>query len=94
MYGFNGQFVELLKYIFALLLLCDLMHDIEAIIHNSKKITTNTILRCTSVYLQTFFIIYFKDLAVGGRTGLVGKASNSRSGDPGSIFGQVGVLFP
>ena len=29
-----------------------------------------------------------------GRTGLVVRASDSGSGDPGSILGQVGVLFP
>ena len=29
-----------------------------------------------------------------GRTGLVVRASDSRSGDPGSILGRVGVLFP
>ena len=30
----------------------------------------------------------------GGRTGLVVRASDSGSGDPGSILGRVGVLFP
>ena len=30
----------------------------------------------------------------GGRTGLVVRASDSGSGDPSSILGQVGVLFP
>ena len=29
-----------------------------------------------------------------GTTGLVVRASNSGSGDPGSILGRVGVLFP
>ena len=29
-----------------------------------------------------------------GRTGLVVKASDSGSGDPGSILSRVGVLFP
>ena len=29
-----------------------------------------------------------------GRTGLVVRASDSESGDPGSILGRVGVLFP
>ena len=29
-----------------------------------------------------------------GRTGLVGRASDSRSGDSGSILRLVGVLFP
>ena len=33
-------------------------------------------------------------LPSGGRTGLVGRASDSGSGDPGSILGGVGVLFP
>ena len=30
----------------------------------------------------------------GERTGLVVRASDSRSGDPGSILSRVGVLFP
>ena len=30
----------------------------------------------------------------GGSTGLVVRASDSGSGDPGSILGRVGVLFP
>ena len=33
-------------------------------------------------------------LSVGERTGLVVIASDSGSGDPGSILSQVGVLFP
>ena len=33
-------------------------------------------------------------VAGGGRTGLVVRASDSRSGDPGSILGRVGALFP
>ena len=31
---------------------------------------------------------------MGGRTGLMVRASDSGSGDPGSILGRVGVLFP
>ena len=31
---------------------------------------------------------------VGERTGLVVRALDSGSGDPGSILGRVGVLFP
>ena len=31
---------------------------------------------------------------LGGRTGLVVRASDSGSGNPGSILGRVGVLFP
>ena len=39
--------------------------------------------------------IYFQFLIfVRGRTGLVVRASDSGSGDPGSILGRVGVLFP
>ena len=33
------------------------------------------------------------NLQTGGRTGLVARASNSGSGDPGSILGRAGVLF-
>ena len=33
-------------------------------------------------------------LNLGERTGLVVRASDSGSGDPGSILGRVGVLFP
>ena len=33
------------------------------------------------------------NLDVGGPTGLVVRASDSGSGDPGSILGWVGVLF-
>ena len=33
-------------------------------------------------------------LSWGERTGLMVRASDSESGDPGSILGRVGVLFP
>ena len=33
-------------------------------------------------------------LVLGERTGPVVRASDSRSGDPGSILSRVGVLFP
>ena len=33
-------------------------------------------------------------ICLGGRTGLVVRASDSGSEDPGSILGRVGVLFP
>ena len=42
-------------------------------------------------YLQDYFT-YIK--TSGGCTGLVVRASDSGSGDPGSILGRVGVLFP
>ena len=35
-----------------------------------------------------------KEYQRGGRTGLVVRASDSGSGDPGSILSRVGVLFP
>ena len=48
-------------------------------------------------YLITYFNDYTKQTANatvdGGRTGLVVRASDSGSGDPGSILGRVGVLF-
>ena len=42
--------------------------------------------------LWLFFQVTFKS-GGGGRTGLVVRASDSGSGDPGSILGRVGVLF-
>ena len=56
-----------------------------------------------SVYLETqtrksFIVANWSNpssqIARGGRTGLVVRASDSGSGDPGSILGRVGVLFP
>ena len=38
--------------------------------------------------------LHFSKKRKGERTGLVVKASDSGSGDPGSILGRVGVLFP
>ena len=38
--------------------------------------------------------IFFNTLYQGEHTGLVVRASDSESGDPGSILGRVGVLFP
>ena len=35
----------------------------------------------------------YNKLTLGERTGLVVRASDSGSGDPGSILGRVGVLF-
>ena len=43
---------------------------------------------CKSIILQTVHI------SMGERTGLVVSASDSGLGDPGSILGRVGVLFP
>ena len=45
----------------------------------------------TCLFTAAFF---FKALFQLGRTGLVVRASDCGSGDPGSILGRVGVLFP
>ena len=37
---------------------------------------------------------HWVQLQLGERTGLVVRASDSESGDSGSILGRVGVLFP
>ena len=39
-------------------------------------------------------LTFFLEGGGGGRTGLVVRALDSGSGDPGSILGRVGVLFP
>ena len=44
---------------------------------------------CLSMMLTFFNLNQF-----GERTGLVVRASDSELGDPGSILGRVGVLFP
>ena len=41
-----------------------------------------------------FLVLPNQTSFVGERTGLVVRASDSGSGDPGSILGRVGVLFP
>ena len=45
----------------------------------------------TSLLIGNLYQFFMK---TGGRTGLVVRASDSGSGDPGSILGRVGVLFP
>ena len=40
------------------------------------------------------FLCYRQQRVVGGRTGIVVRASDSGSEDPGSILGRVGLLFP
>ena len=39
-------------------------------------------------------IVVIQIINFGERTGPVVRASDSGSGDPGSILGRVGVLFP
>ena len=44
---------------------------------------------------QSFWLISFARIIYEGeRTGLMVRASDSGSGDPGSILGRVGVLCP
>ena len=47
-----------------------------------------------SALFWSFKILRVFSLEQRGRTGLVVRASDSGSGDPGSILGRVGVLFP
>ena len=47
-----------------------------------------------TVYEKSRKYVLVHKTILGGRTGLVVRASDSGSGDPGSILGQVGVLFP
>ena len=44
------------------------------------------------VYKSALYILHTHTLWVGGRTGLMDRASDSGSGDPGSILGRVGVF--
>ena len=44
--------------------------------------------------LERVRVIHSVTISFGERTGLVVRASDSESGDPGSILGRVGVLFP
>ena len=48
----------------------------------------------TADKLELSFSFLLGEGLEGGRTGLVVRASDSGSGDPGSILGRVGVLFP
>ena len=47
---------------------------------------------CKPMYV-VYYIVEHITSRPGWRTGLVVKASDSGSGDPGSILGRVGVLF-
>ena len=46
---------------------------------------------CAFIFVYTYTKRRFSH-KVGGRTGLMVRASDSRSGDPGSILGRVGVF--
>ena len=47
-----------------------------------------------SILAQMYVFLVLFTIFAGGHTGLVVRASDSGSGGPGSILGQVGVLFP
>ena len=49
-------------------------------------------LLCRSVYKPVRVYLFWFNSGAGERTGLVVRASDSGSGDPGSILGRVGVL--
>ena len=53
------------------------------------KITIFTAVKNRNILHERVMVI-----GVGERTGLVVRASDSGSGDPGSILDRVGVLFP
>ena len=55
---------------------------------------TKFLYHCTLGSGEEGFFKVFTIYCMGERTGLVVRASDSRSVDPGSIFGRVGVLFP
>ena len=46
------------------------------------------------MFVCLFVLLFHISVWLWGRTGLVVRASDSGSGDPGSILGRVGVLFP
>ena len=47
---------------------------------------------CFGVRVSMMFHLMFVHYTFGGRTGLMVRASDSGSGDPGSILGRVGVF--
>ena len=57
---------------------------------------TNYLSRLEAIIYATDILSSVLTLVIGGAlsTGLVVRASDSESGDPGSILGPVGVLFP
>ena len=57
-------------------------------------LTDKRVILKSGLYIQNCFLLRTSKLFVRGRTGLVVRASDSGSGDPGSILGRVGVLFP
>ena len=51
-----------------------------------------TILACINLYNNTSSVFIAHIFTFGGRAGLMVRASDSGSGDPGSILGRVGVF--
>ena len=58
------------------------------------KILSFVHVKSVNIIVQNIRIFFTTQTAVGERTGLVVRALDSGSGDPGSILGRVGVLFP
>ena len=58
-----------------------------------RALGENAFIHCSRT---TAIHVYLNSLLLsnGERTGLVVRASDSGLGDPGSILGRVGVLFP
>ena len=48
----------------------------------------------SQLYCSVLIVLEWSQSIRGERTSLVVRASDSGSGDPGSILGRVGVLFP
>ena len=51
------------------------------------------LLTCSGFYIRKLrYVLEHSHIDRGGRTGLMVRASDSGSGDPGSILGRVGVF--
>ena len=61
---------------------------------DNLHICDRELIRSIYAVIKMFTRIETDSSGVGGRTGLMVRASDSGSGDPGSILGRVGVLFP
>ena len=69
-----------------------------SVIFLKKKTKNNSkLLAVYTGYIYKYVLVYCLHIAtkrLGERTGLLVRASDSGSIDPGSILGRVGVLFP
>ena len=64
---------------------CKNTKTMKCFVHNIIE-TSDSNQKCTVLLTRRF------RLSFGGRTGLMVRASDSGSGDPGSILGRVGVF--